>query len=133
MPLNNFFRLLRKHPLNPNKFISSPHMLNDKTFIPAFNEVDEILLQDVVKQAEKDIALAGLSYTFKSDTTEHLIEEMAQFLNQLSVRQLNSLVYTIDVDPKQSAPITSLALALAVWNRVFKKVWFRKSFKTGNK
>jgi hypothetical protein len=108
-------------------------MLPEDNNKPAFIELDSLELRDVIAQAEKDMALSGLSYSFKAENAPKLIKEMARYLAELTGSELSNLLYRVDINPRHLESAEVDHLALAIWNRIFKKVWFRKSFKTGNK
>ena len=73
-----------------------------------------------------------------SDSSEklNLIAELSTFLKQIdSGTRIDNLFYRIDINPAKKDDKLPYyeALATLAWNRVFQKVWFRKSFKTENK
>jgi len=101
-----------------------------------FASNNEIPLEEVVVQMEKEIQMSGEQYFFKGINTDSLLDELATFLKQIDTgTRVDNLCYRIDINPtkKDSQLPYYKALALLAWNRVFKKVWFRNSFKTGNK
>ncbi len=101
-----------------------------------FTNNNKIPLVEVIAQMEKEIQMSGEQYTFGRDTPLNLIAELSIFLKQIdSGTRIDNLFYRIDINPaKKDDKLTYYkALATLAWNRVFQKVWFRKSFKTENK
>lgn len=89
-------------------------------------------LNEIIAQMEKELNMAGEKYTFKSDQAESLIIELSEFLNQLNNnRKVKNILYRIDVEGARTNLDSGNfhSLSLAMWDRVFKKVWFRKRYK----
>ena len=101
-----------------------------------FTNNNKIPLVEVITQMEKEIQMSGEQYAFGSDTPLNLIAELSTFLKQIdSSTRIDNLFYRIDINPAKKDDKLPYyeALAILAWNRVFQKVWFRKSFKTENK
>ena len=101
-----------------------------------FSNNNEIPIEEVITQMEKEIQMSGEQHTFESVQAEPLVKELSTFLKQIDTgTRVDNLFYRIDLNPAKkdnNLPYYE-ALAILAWNRVFKKVWFRSSFKTGNK
>jgi len=97
-------------------------------------------MSEVVAQMEKEIYSSGVPLEHYTKTTstnpQDLIAELATFIKLIdSGTQVQNLFYRVDINPAKKDDKLPYydALATLAWNRVFQKVWFRKSFKTGNK
>ena len=101
-----------------------------------FTNNNEIPIEEVIAQMEKEIQMSGEQHTFECNQPGSLVTELSALLKQIDKgARIDNLFYRIDVNPakKDNKLPYYDALALLAWNRVFKKVWFRKEFKTGNK
>ncbi|MBR9860498.1 hypothetical protein GYB22_07055 [bacterium] len=81
---------------------------------------------------EKDLALAGFSYSFVSSESKSLIKELRSFLKkQDQKRDLRNIFYQTDVNiqSKNIALDDYESLAILLWNRVLQKVVSRKLYK----
>jgi hypothetical protein len=100
-----------------------------------FSSNTELPLEDLIAQMEKELQMSGENYTFRSFTASELIDELAYYMDDMqSCARISNLLYRIDVNPAKADPKLPYYTALSIlsWNRVFKKVWFRRKFKTGN-
>ena len=81
---------------------------------------------------EKEIQMSGELFVFAEKGPENLITELAAFLKEIDTgTRIENLFYRIDINPANKDGHLSYykALATLAWNRVFKKVWFRRKFK----
>ena len=100
-----------------------------------FANNNEIPLEEVITQMEKEIQMSGEQYTFSCKQAGSLVKELSLFLKQIDCgNRVENLFYRIDIDPtKKDRNIPHYeSLSTLAWNRVFRKVWFRREFKTGN-
>ena len=94
-----------------------------------FQKADLGLLQEIVAQMEKDIALSGEQYTFEAEDIPGLIMELAQLCRRFDKgAQLENLLYRVDLKPKFGSIPDYEVLANKLWDRSFQKVWFRRVY-----
>ncbi len=101
-----------------------------------FTEANDIPIEEVIIQMEKELQMSGEQHTFMADLPESLIAELAALLTKIDRgTRVQNLFYRIDINPaKANSKMPHYeGLAAFAWNRVFQKVWFRRNFKTGNK
>jgi len=101
-----------------------------------FTSNNEIPLEQVIAQMEKELAMSGEEHIFASKNPSSLIRELSTVLKKIDKgTRITNLFYRIDVNPiKANAELPYYdGLSALAWNRVFQKVWFRTNFKTGNK
>lgn len=97
-----------------------------------FSSNTELPLEDLIAQMEKELQMSGENYTFRTSTASELIDELADYIDDMqSGSRISNLLYRIDVNPAKADPKLPYykALATLAWNRVFKKIWFRRKFK----
>ena len=97
-----------------------------------FSSNNELPLEDIITQMEKELKMSGENHVFTSEDPSDLIYELADFLDGMqSGSRVSNVLYRIDVNPAKANPKVPYYLALSelAWNRVFKKVWFRKKYK----
>lgn len=91
-------------------------------------DCDNDLLREVIAQMEKEFAMAGERLQFISKDALSLVKELAHWIK--GQNGIENLLYRVDVSLhkiESSLPYDE-ALAIALWERVFQKVWFRKQF-----
>ncbi len=98
-----------------------------------FTTNTEFALTDIIAQMEKELQMSGENHIFSATTPSSLIHELADYLDgmQSGVR-ISNLFYRIDVNPneaKANLPYYN-ALAELAWNRVFKKIWIKKRYRS---
>lgn len=96
-----------------------------------FSSNPELPLEDLITQMEKELKMSGENHIFCASTTGGLINELADYLDGMqSGARISNLLYRIDINPAKTDPKLPYyeALSVLAWNRVFKKVWFRKKF-----
>ncbi len=101
---------------------------NDKDF--ASN--NEILINEIVAQMEKELQMCGEQHTFQTASPIALIQELASFFIELkSTQRLSNIVYRIDINLKAKGVglHETERVAELAWDRVFQKVWFRKKYR----
>lgn len=101
-----------------------------------FSSHNDIPIEEVVAQMEKELQMSGEKHVFTSESSEDLVNELSNVLKSMdSGSRISNLFYRIDVDIRKanSNISTYRAYSILAWNRVFKKVWFRRNFKTGSK
>jgi hypothetical protein len=101
-----------------------------------FASNNEIPLEEVIAQMEKELAMSGEEHIFASKNPSMLVLELSKVLKHIDKgTRITNLFYRIDVNPSKVNMQLSYydGLATLAWNRVFQKVWFRTNFKTGNK
>jgi hypothetical protein len=96
-----------------------------------FSTNNDIPIEDVIAQMEKELQMSGEYYVFTSAEPPLLIQELATYLNSIKTSYgIANSFYRIDVSTKKANPElqTYEALSLLAWNRVFQKVWFRRNY-----
>lgn len=79
---------------------------------------------------EKDLAMSGVSHSFRSEIdADHLISDLADHLKLVEKRNLlSTLLYRIDLNVDLSSLSDFRILSQKAWNRVLQKVVTRITY-----
>lgn len=93
---------------------------------------NEELLNEVVAQMEKDLAMTAIRHEFLNSEPIQLINSLAKVVSNADRdHRLADLLYRVDLKYEFKQKPDYMDLSEKLWNRVTQKVWFRNLYAKG--